>query len=180
MARLSEILLQRWYGRTKNYESLQLIQLLETRFETGAFLLHALTTGANLTRLLCSKIILTHAYPLPDAQCNLENTIEYWHSVSCSKISCFWGRKHTDAMINTCAVWSCPFSTCSYVWNFVNLLYAGFQPFMNPYSPLEGQNNSTIHIHNSFRMSQYTVCFYQKAHSVNAVKGNKGSALWEA
>ena len=77
MAGETEILLQNLYGRTKNYEILQLKQFLQSRFEPGTSPILALTTGANLTPLLCFKIILTHAYPVPDAQCDLENAIEY-------------------------------------------------------------------------------------------------------
>jgi len=33
-------------------------------------------------------MILTHAYPVPDALCDLGNATEYWHSASCSRISC--------------------------------------------------------------------------------------------
>ena len=47
--------------------------------------------------------------------------------------------------------------------------YAGFQPFMNAFSPLEGQIYYTLDIYSSVRTSQYTGCFHQKAQSVNAV-----------
>ena len=55
------------------------------------------------------------------------------------------------------------------------ILYVGFQPFMKPYSLVEGQKYSTLHVHNSVRTSQYNACCQQKAQSVDAVKGNNGS-----
>jgi hypothetical protein len=112
--------------------------------------------------------------------CVALNAAEYWHSVSCSKISCFWWT-HIDARQGStrALLWSCIFSTCSCL-EFCETLYAGFRPFMKPHSPLEWQNFSTLHIHSSVRTSQYTACCQQKAQSVKAVKENNGSVLWES
>jgi hypothetical protein len=49
---------------------------------------------------------------------------------------------------------------------FRKTLYAVFQPFMKPYSPLEGQNYFTLHIHNSVRTSQYILRALIRKHNL--------------